>query len=388
MVKLLFVANTGWYLYNFRLPLARFLRSHGVEVVMISPYDQYVERLQSEGFRWVKFGLNRRSVNPFRELVTIWELLRLYRAEKPAAAHHFTAKCIIYGTIAAKLTGVRAVVNALTGLGPLFMGTGYRAKITRPLVHWLYRKILSARRVRVVFQNPDDLNAFLDSELVVPDRTVLIRSSGVNLKRFSPRQSPLDGPPAPIVLFAGRLTQEKGVLQFVEAARILKSRGTEAIFQIAGTLDPGNASSVDQKTLDSWRIEGAVDLLGHVDPIDDVLAQASIVVLPSYREGVPRILLEAGAMGKPVVATDVPGCREAVAHGQNGLLVPPGDSEAPASAIYCLLADPRLRYAMGRDGREKVMREFSEEAVALSTMDVYHKMGLLPQPQAEQRIAA
>lgn len=388
MLKILFVANTGWYLYNFRLPLARFLRSHGIDVVMVSPRDHYVRRLQAEGFRWIELGLNRRSINPIREAWTVFRLFQLYRAEKPAAAHHFTAKCVVYGTIAAKLAGVRAVVNALTGLGPLFMGTGYRARLARPLVRCLYRKILKARRVRVVFQNPDDLNAFIESDLVVPDRTVLIRSSGVNLKRFSPRESPLEGPPAPIVLFASRLTREKGVLEFVEAARILKARGAGAIFQIAGTPDPGNASSVSELTLDSWRTEGAVDLLGHVDPIDDVLAQASIVVLPSYREGVPRILLEAGAMGKPIVATDVPGCREAVVDGKNGLLVPPANARALAAAIDRLLIDPSLCRTMGMQGRSKVVSEFGEDVVVQRTVEIYHALGLMPQLQAEQQLAA
>lgn len=240
----------------------------------------------------------------------------------------------------------------------------------------------------MVFQNPDDLNAFIESDLVAPNRTVLIRSSGVNLKRFSPRETPLEGPPAPIVLFAGRLTREKGVVHFVEAARILKEHGAAAIFQIAGTPDPGNGSSVNDSLLEEWRTEGAVDLLGHVDPIDDVLAQASIVVLPSFREGVPRILLEAGAMGKPIVATDVPGCREAVADGKNGLLVPAGDSEALAAAIDRLLTDPYLCRDMGVQGRRKMESEFSEESVVQRTAEVYCALGLLPPSQPEQQLAA
>jgi glycosyltransferase involved in cell wall biosynthesis len=311
MPRILFVANTGWYLYNFRLPLARFLRGRDVEVVLVSPRDPYVARMQAEGFRWIELALDRRSVNPLRELLVVGRLARIYRQERPAAVHHFTAKCVLYGTIAAKLSGVRAVVNALTGLGHIFMGTGRKARVLRPIVRWLYRNILTARRVRVVFQNPDDLQTFTDSKLVVPDRTVLIRGSGVNLQRFSPRACRADAPPAPIVLFAARLNRDKGVCEFVEAARMLKSRGVEAIFQIAGSPDPGNPTSITAAQLEEWRREGAVDLLGHVDAIDEIIAQASLVTLPTHGgEGVPRVLLEAAAMGKPIVATDVPGCRE------------------------------------------------------------------------------
>ncbi len=282
MPKILLVANTGWYLYNFRLPLARFLRDRGVDVVMVSPEDPYVARLQAEGFRWVELDLDRRSVNPLRELMVVGRLARIFRRERPDAVHHFTIKCVLYGTIAAKLAGVRAVVNALTGLGHVFMGTGWKARVLRPAVKWLYRNILTARRVRVVFQNPDDLQTFADSRLVVPDRTVLIRGSGVNLQRFAPRPGSPDGQPAPIVLFAARLNRDKGVHEFVEAARILKTRGVQATFQIAGNPDPGNPSTVKEADLEGWRREGAVDLLGHVDAVDDIIAPATVVTLPTH----------------------------------------------------------------------------------------------------------
>lgn len=385
MRKILFVGNTGWYLYNFRLPLARFLRERGIEVVMVSPKDPYVWRLEAEGFRWVHLKMNRRSVNPFREIVVVGRLIRIYRRERPAAVHHFTAKPVIYGTIAAKLSGVRAVVNALTGLGHIFMGTGWKARVLRPLIKRIYRSILTARRVRVVFQNPDDLQTFSNDGLVVPNRTILIRGSGVNIHRFAPRPGQPNVPPVPIVLFAARVNGDKGVYEFVEAARRLREKGVEATFQLAGSPDPGNPTAVPAATLESWRTEGAVDLLGHVDGIEEIMSQASIVVLPTHGgEGVPRVLLEAASMGKPIVATDVPGCREAVVDGENGYLVTVKDVDSLANTIDRLLADSSLRQKMGTYGRAKMIEEFDDQDVAKRTALIYQSMGVFSPGQLER----
>ncbi len=377
--KILLVANTGWYLYNFRLPLARFLRARGdVEVVLVSPRDAYVPRLTAEGFRWIELILDRKSVNPLRELLVVARLTGIYRTERPDAVHHFTAKCVLYGTLAARLTGVRAVVNALTGLGHVFLGSGWKARVLRPLIKNLYRRLLTARRVRVVFQNPDDLQTFTDQKLVVPDRTILIRGSGVNLQRFRPRPGSREDAPCPIVLFAARLNGDKGICEFVQAARVLKTEGVEAVFQVAGAPDRGNPTAVGTTTLDDWRREGAVDLLGHVDAMDDLIAQAAIVVLPTHGgEGVPRVLLEAAAMGKPIVATDVPGCREAVLPSENGFLVPAKDARALAACIERLLRDADLRARMGAAGRRLMERHFDDQDVARRTVQVYEAMGAL-----------
>ncbi|CAM9947551.1 unnamed protein product, partial [Phaeothamnion confervicola] len=316
--KVLLVANTGWYLYNFRLPLARHLRELGLEVVFVSPADHYVERLRAEDFRWVEFDMNRRSINPLAELVAMYRLAQIYRREKPAACHHFTIKCVLYGTIAAKLTGVKSVVNAVTGLGHMFLGHRFATRMLRPFVGFFYRKILTARRVEVVFQNGDDLAEFVNRNLVLREKVTIIRGSGVNLARFSPRPGLLDGDPSPMVLFASRFLREKGLVEFVEAARLLKLRGIQANFALAGSPDPGNPSSIPDSMIQQWASEGVVDVLGHSDKMEELLHNATLVVLPSYREGTPRILLEAAAVGKAIVATDVPGCREIVKHGVNG----------------------------------------------------------------------
>jgi len=375
------VANTAWYLYNFRLPLARFLRDTGLEVVFLSPNDHYVPRLQAEGFRWIELPLNRKSLNPLGELIALCRMAAIYRREKPQACHHFTIKCVLYGTIAAKIADVKGVVNAVTGLGHVFLGDRLSNKLLRPFIRFLYRKVLTARRVQVVFQNIDDFTEFEERNLITPEKTTIIRGSGINLARFRPRPGPLDGDPAPTVLFASRLIREKGVLDFVAAARILKSRGVEANFSIAGTPDSGNPSSLSQADLDDWCQEGLIDYLGHVDQIETVLEAAQIVVLPSYREGTPRILLEAAAMGKPIVATDVPGCREVVIDGENGFLVPPKDPEKLAEALEKLLLSPELRARFGRASTRHATH-FCENKVIAATVEVYHKTGVFTRKPA------
>jgi len=258
------------------------------------------------------------------------------------------------------------------------MGTGLKAQVLRPVIKGIYRNILTARRVRVVFQNPDDLQLFSDDGLVVPNRTILIRGSGVNVLRFAPRPGQPNEVPVPIVLFAARVNGDKGVYEFVEAARQLRASGIHATFQLAGSPDPGNPTGVPATTLEYWRKEGAVDLLGHVDGIEEIMAQASIVVLPTHGgEGVPRVLLEAAAMGKPIVTTDVPGCREAVVDGENGYLVPVKNVGALAGAIERLLSDDTLREKMGAYGRRKMVEEFDDQDVAQRTALIYQSMGVL-----------
>lgn len=370
--KVLMVANTSWYLYNFRLPLARHLRDIGYQVVFVAPEDAYSERLVAEKFRWVNLQLSRKSVNPLRELLTLIRFWQIYRAEEPAVCHHFTIKCVLYGTIAAKLAGVKAVVNAITGLGHAFIGQGWLHRAVRPALRFVYRKILTARRVEVVFQNGDDYREFLDRKMIVPDKTTIIRGSGVCLRRFCPRPGSPEGRPSPTVLLASRLIREKGLLEYVEAARILKEKGAEVVFALAGEVDGGNPSSITHDTLQDWVTEGVVDYLGHIENIEDVLSLATIVALPSYREGTPRILLEAAAMGKPLVATDVPGCREIVQHGYNGLLVPARDAAALARAIESMLEDPGRMVNFGLNSRT-LAHEFKDTKVIEATVEVYGK---------------
>jgi len=378
--KILLVGNTGWYLYNFRLPLAKTLRDRGVEVVMVSPRDTYVERMQAEGFRWIELKMDRINLNPIHETAVIQRMAAIYRREKPSVVHHFTAKCVLYGTLAARMADVPGVVNAITGLGTIYVGRSWKAKALRLFVSGLYRRTLTAHRVRVIFQNPDDMEAFAKAGLIHPRKTKLIRSSGVNMDRFKPTpesQRAVSETRPPIVFCAARLTHSKGIHEYVEAARILKGRGVSARFQLAGDIDPGNPSPISQESLDAWKAEGVIEHLGHVDGMESYLSQAAIVALASYSEGVPRTLVEAAAMAKPIVTTDAPGCKEIVDPGVNGLRAPVRDSAAFADALETLLRDPALRVRMGEAGRKKAIAEFDERDVIRRTIDVYVELGAM-----------
>lgn len=372
--KIVLVANTDWYLFNFRRNLVGRLRQDGWDVVLVSPPGPFGERLQREGLRWQPFDLSPGGVGPLQEAGAIHRLRRLYRAERPRLVHHFTIKCVLYGTLASRGLDRVGVVNAVTGLGHVFTDSGLRARLIRAAVSPMYRYCLSRRNVRTVFQNQSDLEEFVDRGLMSSGRAHVIRGSGVDCDRFAPRNAERHGGAPARVLFASRMLREKGVLELVEAARLVKGRGVDAEFVFAGSCYPGNPSSVDERAIDTWTSEGLIRFLGHVEDMPDLLASCDLAVLPSYREGTPRILLEAAAMERPIVATDIAGCRGVVEHEVNGLLVPVGDASALADAIARLARDEVLRSRFGRAGRQIVLREFDERIVLDETMAVYQDL--------------
>lgn len=370
----LLFANTDWYLYNFRLPLAQAVRAAGYRVHLVSPPGPYAARLAAmEGFEWHEFDFARRGINPFGEAATVARLFALYRRIRPTLCHHFTIKCVLYGSFAARLVGAARTINAITGLGHVFVSASYRIGLLRRPILWLYRFCLSG--TDVIFQNDDDREAFARAGVLKGARTHLIRGSGVDTERFCPDpRRRFDRTPLSI-LFASRLLWEKGLAELIEATRILWERRVAAVVRIAGDPDPGNPSAVPHATLDQWRELPNVEFLGHRADIDRLLAQADIVVLPSYREGTPRILLEAAAAGVPLVATDVPGCREVVRAGENGILVRAGDAIALADALERLALDPVGRERMSVRSREIACGEFGEDRVLAATLAIYRSKG-------------
>jgi glycosyltransferase involved in cell wall biosynthesis len=374
--KVVLFANTDWYLYNFRRSLAAALNDEGYDVLLISPPGEYGEKLREMGFRWEPLPMDRRSLNPFRELMLLWHLVKFFRFEKPALVHSFTIKCAVYGSLSARLAGVPARVNAVAGMGYVFISDDRLARLLKPVVRFLLKLALGGKGARLILQNPDDIGLFKKAGLVDDGSVRLIMGSGVNCTRFYPAARQLT-PDKPLrVLLATRLLWDKGIAEFVEAARQLKKEGRNLLFLLAGSPDGGNPASVPEETVRTWVNEGLLEWLGHVSDMPALLSSVDIVVLPSYREGLPKTLIEAAACALPLVTTDVPGCREVVTHEVNGLLVPARDAVALARAIARLQDSTELAFQLGVAARSKALAEFDEQIVIKKTISVYKELSL------------
>jgi glycosyltransferase involved in cell wall biosynthesis len=360
------------------MALVRALREAGCDVHVALPQEPGLEDISSQGVTVHIIYLRRLSTRPLDELRSLVSLIRLYQRLRPTLVHHICLKPILYGGIAARMIGVPAVVNTLTGLGPLFSRRTGKVRVLRPIIMRGLRFCFFHKNHHVIVQNPDDQGWLIASGIVPGDRAVLIRGSGVDLSLFMPKPEP-DG--LPMVLMASRLLWEKGVGEFVAAARVLRARGSRARFMLLGEPDHCHPSAVPLPMLEHWRDTGDVEWLGWRHDMPAWIAQSHIVCLPSYYgEGVPRILLEAAASGRPIVTTDFPGCREVVRHDQNSLLVPVRDVEALIAAIAQLIENAPLRAAMGTRGREIAVNEFSLEQVIDANLAVYRSL-LLSNPE-------
>lgn len=374
-MKVLLFANTEWYLFNFRQSLARALRDAGHDVLLVSPTGPYGERLREAGYRWEPAPMVRRSLNPFREYALVQWLRRLIGREKVDLVHGFTIKCAVYGSIAARLEGIPARVNAVAGMGYVFTSNAPRALVLRPVIRRLFRYALDGEGARLILQNPDDVDLFARARLVKPENVRLIPGSGVDCSRFSPvdqGSSPAGGRFR--VVLPARLLWDKGLAEYVAAARLLRQQGAKIDFLLAGSPDPGNPAAVPEQVVRRWVEDGLVQWLGHVPDMPALLRSVHAVVLPSYREGLPKGLIEAAACALPLVTTDVPGCREVVTDGVDGLLVPAKDAAALAAAIAKLSEDPALCERLGAAARRKALAEFDERSVIERTLGVYREL--------------
>ena len=367
MNKIAYVANTDWYLYNFRLSLMKTMADRGWEVWAVAPKSSYGEKLKEFGIRFHPLEMNRKGKNPFRDFGLFLRLFRLYRKERPDIVHHFTIKPVIYGSFAAKLVPNIFVVNAVTGLGYVFGKKG----IMQRLVKGLYRLALRGNNY-TVFQNEENLAYFVQEGLVPRKKAFLIKGSGVDIQKFSPGNNKNVSTQKVVFLMASRMLWDKGVREFVAAAEAVKARFPEAVFWLAGSVDIGNPSAVSENWLKEKVESGVVIWWGHQDDIKSFIQKADVIVLPTfYPEGLPKVLLEGAAMEKPIITTDVPGCREIVEEGINGLLVPIRNVEKLAEAMAYMIENQDMRAEMGKRGREKVVRDFSDERVIHETLEVY-----------------
>jgi glycosyltransferase involved in cell wall biosynthesis len=360
---LVFLLTEDWFFASHFWARGLAAKAAGWRVVLVARQSEATARIRESGIR--------RRLNPFAELWFTFKLARLYRKIKPDVLHHIALKPIMFGGLAARLAGVKSIVNAPVGLGFVFSSDRLLAKILKPLVSLGLRLTLTPPGAKVVFENPDDLAVLSSAGMVRPDAACLIRGAGVDIEAFRP----VPEPPGKVrVILIARMIHEKGVADFVAAARILKG---QAEFVLVGAPDPGNPNTITEVELRSWQEAKLVTWLGPRRDIAAQLASAHIAVQPStYREGLPKSALEAMASGKPLVATNIPGCREAVVDGVTGLLVSPTDPIALAEGIKRLIDDPALRARFGAAARARALENFSDSIICAQTLLVYEGFNL------------
>lgn len=369
--RILFVVNCPAFFISHRLPLALAAKQEGYEVHVATMPGEATDQIAAVELIHHELPLTRSGRNPLNELFVFTAIYKLFRQLEPTLVHLVTIKPVLYGGLAARLARVPCVLAAVSGLGFVFISKGLKASLTRVGIKSLYRLAFGKKNLRVIFQNPDDCNSFVKAGILCAEKSVLIRGSGVDLAHYATNIEP---DKFPVVIMVARLLRDKGVDEFVAAARTLKQQDIKARFLLVGDVDPHNPATMTLSELDSLKAEGYVELLGYRKDVSELFAAASIVVLPSYREGLPKVLLEAAAAGRAVVTTNVPGCRDAIEPGVTGLLVPVRDAKALASAIQCLIEDVGLCQRMGREGRRLAEREFSIEKIVQAHLDVYRTL--------------
>ncbi len=367
--RLLFVVNNPAFFMSHRVPVALAAQRAGYEVHVATMDGSAVADIQALGMTHHAIPMTRSGKHPLQELGTLLALIRLFRRLRPDIVHLVTIKPVLYGGIAARLTRVHGMVAAISGLGFVFLSNSLKMKLVRAVVARLYRLALGHPNSRVIFQNGSDRDLLKSLGAVRDAQVVMIRGAGVDLDEYGAQPEP----PAPpvVVTMVARLLRDKGVQEFVQAARLLRERGLPVTMQLVGGVDAGNPASATQAEVDAWQREGCVLALGERSDVAALYAASHIAVLPSYREGLPKSLIEAAACARAVVTTDVPGCRDAIEPGETGLLVPVRDAQALADAIARLAEDAALRQRMGAAGRALAEREFNIERVARIQVELY-----------------
>lgn len=379
--RLLIVVQEALFFTTHRLPVGRAMRERGWAVHVAAPEDPAMAaQLAAEGFTFHPIPLTRSRQNPVAELRLLLALIALYLKLRPDLLHLVSVKPVVWGGVAARLLGLPAVVHAITGLGYVFIhagngGASGRSGLLRRLLEALYRLALAHRNSVTIFQNPDDRTVFETLNLVPAGRAVMIRGCGVDMQVFAAQPEPvIDAAHPPVVMFPARLLGDKGVREFAAAAERLRAEGVNARFVLVGRRDPDNKTDIGEAVLQGWVENGAVEYWGFARDMPAMLARAHIIVLPSYREGLPRGLIEAAAIGRAIVTTDAPGCREVVRHEDNGLLVPVGNGDAVAAAIRRLLEDPMLRQRLAARSRVIAESEFSVEYFIQASLAAYDRV--------------
>ena len=370
--KILFVVAEDWYFWSHRRPIAAAALQNGYDVYVATRVGDCGEKIIGAGFRLIPLRLNRSSYSLFYELRTVRQLRSIYRQVKPDIVHHIALKPVLYGSMAALGERRTQVINAFAGLGYLVSSPTFKARALKRVLWTMFRFLLNRPNSFLLLQNREDRDLLVADVGVLPEKTTIIRGSGVDIHEF---QATAELPGVPIVLLSSRMLWIKGISDFVDAAKLLRARGVNARFVLAGDTDLGSPGAIPREKLQEWQNAGSVEWWGHQQSMPQMLQQATLVCLPSHGgEGVPKALIEAAASERAIVATDVPGCRDIVRHGINGLLVATKNPAALADAIATLLNNASLRAEMGRRGRKIAVNEFSEEKVIQQTLALYRKL--------------
>jgi glycosyltransferase involved in cell wall biosynthesis len=384
--KLLYLVSEDWYFVSHRLALAAAAKAAGFDVAVATRVSSHAEPIREAGLRLIPITFTRASLRPWSELRSLRELAGVYRREAPDLIHHVSVKPVIFGTLAARGMQPKGIINALMGLGWVFSSDSLKARTLRPFVRSALRRALAGENTLTIVQNSDDATSIISEGLSRPEQVRLIRGSGVDPGKYS-----IDPPPpgAPVVVLPARLIEAKGVGEFMQAAAILKQEGSTARFVLVGKADAGNKTSIAPEAIARHVAAGDVEHWGWRDDMPAVFKTASIVCLPTfYGEGLPKALLEAAAASRPIVATDVAGCREIVRPGENGWLVPPRNAIALADALREAIAKPELCARYGEAGRRLVERDFSLDAIIRDTIAVYQELIAKAQIDAGQRVSS
>ncbi len=366
--KILYFVTEDWFFCSHFLDRAIAAQKAGFQVSVLTRVNKHAQVILDYGFKLIPLAIQRSNLSVFREISLIYQLISLYRQEYPHIVHHVALKPILYGSFAAKIAGVPAIVNAPVGMGYVFSSKQLKARILKPLVILAYRFLLNPSNGLTVFENPDDREFFSKLGIVSLSRTRLIRGAGVDMQKFAATDETDE---IPIIILAARMLWDKGIGEFVEAARLLRKQSIKARFVLVGAPDMDNPEAIEESQLEAWQNEGVIEWWGQQNDMPSIFRQSHIICLPSYAEGLPRVLIEAAASARPIVTTDVPGCREIVKNGENGFLILPRSAEALAQSLYVLILDPELRKQMGKKGREMAVLGFSKEQVNDETISLY-----------------
>ncbi len=366
--KLLFIINVDWFFVSHRLPIAVAALKEGYEVHIACGLTDKKEYLESLGLIVHPLNLSRGSTGIVQEFKSFRDIISVLKEVKPDIVHLITIKPVLYGGIASRVLGVKNRVFAISGMGYVFTSESTRTSLLRFFITQLYKIALGGKRSKVIVQNTDDRDILTRFNVIEESQEILIRGSGVSLVTHTYEKEP-DG--VPVVVMASRLLKDKGVIEFIEAANILQKRGILAKFKLYGDIDVHNPASLKQDEVNEIKKKGIVEVLGYTDDIAEVFLASNIVILPSYREGLPKVLIEAAACGRAVITTDVPGCRDAIEEKKTGLLVKAKDSHSLAEGIEKLVEDKTLRKKMGKAGRELAEKEFDIEKVINTHLDIY-----------------